>query len=132
MSFFLSINSALANFWCDPGYKNWDLPKTLLSGQIKGAKWLEGISGVSIRKKMKAALWLAVFWERNVHQFEASTWGPGTLCDSGPSSYMCRRLASPGLEIISQLVPVKLFIQTYFCSDAVLVFGQTNIYNISL
>ena len=36
----------------------------------------------------------------------------------GPSSYVQRRLASPGLEIISQLVLVTLFIQTYFCSDA--------------
>ena len=36
----------------------------------------------------------------------------------GPSSYVQRRLAPPGLEIISQLVLVKLFIQTYFCSDA--------------
>ena len=37
---------------------------------------MEGISDVSIRKKMKATLWLAVFWvERNVRQFEAAAWG---------------------------------------------------------
>ena len=47
MLIFLSINSAIANFWCELKslhtkflhYKSWDLPKTPLSGQIKWARW---------------------------------------------------------------------------------------------
>ena len=70
--FFLSINYAIANFWCElkaciPNFhakKSRNLPKTPPSGQIKGSKWLEGISGVRIHRKMKAAVWLALFWER--------------------------------------------------------------------
>ena len=55
-----------------PHLKSWDLAKTLPSGQIKGAKWLEGIFGMSICKKRKTTLWLDLFWERNVHRFEAA------------------------------------------------------------
>ena len=35
------------------------------------------ISGANIHKKMKAALWLAVFRERNVCQFQAASRGGG-------------------------------------------------------
>ena len=38
----------------------------------------------SFHKKMKAALWLGVFWERNVRRFEETAWGE--LHDKGQSS----------------------------------------------
>jgi len=124
--FFFSIYSAIANFWSEfkactefPRYKNWDLPKSPSPGQIKRAKWLEGISGASMGGVYlgvktsevflcflaiffcgsivftpqwllcihcftslvsftgftpKAALWLAIFWKRNVRRFEAAAW----------------------------------------------------------
>ena len=39
----------------------------------------------SFHKKMKAALKLAVFWERNVRRFEETAWGRGKLHDKGQS-----------------------------------------------
>ena len=64
-NFFLQLNSTIANFWCELSlytkflrYMRWDLPKTPPSGQIKGAKWLEGISGVSIHKWKPLFDWL--------------------------------------------------------------------------